>query len=103
MDDNATIHRVRNVQNWFVEPQPDFQHFPWPQHSPDFKPIENAWDLAERSIRQYSPLPSSLKNLKSCTANEWHFLEANAFQKHVDSKTKRIRAVMDTKDGLIKY
>ncbi|GFV34853.1 alpha-mannosidase 2 [Trichonephila clavipes] len=37
MDDIATIHRTRNVQNWFAE----HQHLPWPPHSPDPNPIEN--------------------------------------------------------------
>ncbi|KFM66807.1 hypothetical protein X975_10900, partial [Stegodyphus mimosarum] len=30
MDDNATVHCARSVQNWFTEHQSDFEHLPWP-------------------------------------------------------------------------
>ena len=75
MDDNAPIHRARSVQNWFAEHQPDFQHLSWPTHIPDLNPIENVWGTVERRIRQFSPLPSNLQDLKNCIANAWYSLD----------------------------
>ncbi|GFU52655.1 hypothetical protein TNCV_3134911 [Trichonephila clavipes] len=69
-------------KNWFAEHQSDFQHLPCPPHRPYLRPIENMWDMAERRIRQHSPLPSNLQNLKSCIANAWYSLDINALVKH---------------------
>ncbi|GFV99717.1 hypothetical protein TNCV_5080771 [Trichonephila clavipes] len=35
MDENATVHRARSVQNLFAEHQSDLQHLPCPPHSLD--------------------------------------------------------------------
>ncbi len=32
---------------------------PWPAHSPDMNPIENAWVILKRNLRQYSTYPAS--------------------------------------------
>ena len=103
MDDNATIHRARIVRDWFNEHQSDFQQLPWPPQSPELYPIENVWDMLERRIRQQSPLPSNLQDLKVCVANAWYSLDINALQKHVESIPSRIRAVIRAKGGPIKY
>ena len=103
MDDNVPVHQARSVQNWFAEHQSDFQHFFWPPHSPDLNLIENMWDMLESRIRQHSPLPSNLQDLKSCMANAWYSLNVNALQKLVDSMPKRIRAIICAIGGPIKY
>ncbi|GFU22896.1 hypothetical protein TNCV_2659341 [Trichonephila clavipes] len=72
-------------------------------HSLDLKPIENVWDIVERRIQQYSPLPSNLQDKKSCIVNAWYSLDVTALQKRVDSMPKRIRAVIHAKGGPIKY
>jgi len=33
---------------------------PWPPHSPDLNPIENAWALTEKSVRENAPAAESL-------------------------------------------
>ncbi|GFV52448.1 hypothetical protein TNCV_2771951 [Trichonephila clavipes] len=60
MDSNATTHRARSVQNWFTEPQSDFQHFSCPSHIRYLNLTENVRYMVERHIRQHSPLPSNL-------------------------------------------
>ena len=69
MDDNVPIHRDRSVQNWLTEHESDFQQLSWPPYSPDLNPIENVWNMVKRHLRQHSPLPSNLKDLKSCIAS----------------------------------
>ena len=98
MDDYAPIHWARSAQNRFAKHQCDFQHLSWSPHSPDLNPIENVWNMVKRCIRQHSPLPCNLQDLKSCIANVCYSLDVNALQKLVDSMPKRIRA----KDGPIK-
>ncbi|GFT74042.1 hypothetical protein TNCV_3707771 [Trichonephila clavipes] len=54
-------------------------------------------------IQQHSPLPSNLQDLKCCITIAWYSLEVNAFQKHIDTKLQRIRAVIRAKAKGTKY
>ena len=62
-DDNAHIHRARNVLDWFEMNSETFQHMNWPAQFPDLNPIENLWDELERKLRDTSPLPKTLPDL----------------------------------------
>jgi transposase len=52
MDDNARPHRARVVNEYLQK-----ETIEWPAKSPDFNPIEHAWDILQRRImaRQHQP------------------------------------------------
>jgi hypothetical protein len=44
-EDNASIHTAGTVHSRFEEREGQFQHFPWPAHSPNLNIIETLWSV----------------------------------------------------------
>lgn len=51
MDDNATPHRARIVNDYLQ--QKTIQGMDWPARSPDVNPIEHCWDMLQVDISFY--------------------------------------------------
>ena len=46
--DNATVHKVRSIQKWFVEIC--MEELDWPVQSPDLNSFKHIWDKLERCL-----------------------------------------------------
>jgi transposase len=100
-DDNAKIHISRKTREW--KERNGIESLPWPAQSPDINPIENLWKILKDRIQQRKPFPRTTQQLKVALEEEWGKLEPGILFNLVDSLPRRIKMVIDTKGGPIKY
>ena len=60
-NDNAPLHKVRDMQKWFIEI--GVEEVEWPAWSPDLNPIEHLWDELERRLGAMPNRPTSVPDL----------------------------------------
>ncbi|GIY17376.1 hypothetical protein CDAR_1601 [Caerostris darwini] len=75
----------------------------WPPRSPDMNPIENLWDIIERSVRAQNPAPSTLSQLWTSIETAWLNIPAEDFQRLVESMPRRVAALRRAKGGPTRY
>ena len=51
MQDNAPIHKTKNIDEWFKDHSVDV--LDWPPYSPDLNPIEHLWAELKQWINKY--------------------------------------------------
>ena len=59
--DNATVHKARSIQKWFVEI--GVEELDWRAQSPDLNYIEHLWDELERRLGARPNRPTSVPDL----------------------------------------
>lgn len=112
MQDNATVHTARIIQEWLVPwaAENGVQLLDWPPYSPDLNPEENQWKLVKDKIANdhdyLQELPNtrpSLNFVKTATMDEWWEIERRVLNHLVDSMPRRLQAVIDNNGWYTKY
>ncbi|KAG2200900.1 hypothetical protein INT46_000533 [Mucor plumbeus] len=102
--DNATPHTSVPTKQWFQR-----QGFPlklildWPSQSPDLNPIEHVWNQQKRRLNAYPARATTIAELEDRIHQEWYKFTKEDCLKYIDSMPNRIKAVIRSKDGPIRY
>lgn len=100
MQDGAPCHRARQV-NDFLKSN-NIELLDWPGNSPDLNPIENLWSVMKNKVA--AKQPTNLKSLEECIKQIWCKEFSNEYcQQLISSMPRRIKAVIDNKEGHTKY
>ncbi len=101
--DNAPCHKAQIISDWFPEHDNDFTLLKWPPQSPDLNPIEHLWDVVEREIHIMDVQPRNLQQQSDAIMSIWTKISEECFQHLVESKPRRIKAVLKAKWDPTRY
>ena len=100
-DDNAAPHRAAVVDQWKQHAQ--LRTLRWPSKSPDMNPIEHVWSHMKRKIRQQSPPPQNLEQLRQEMKNCWDDIPRDYLKRLVLSMPKRVNSLLVSRGGYTRY
>lgn len=100
MQDGDGTHTAKKVRNR-LENEGIEQLLPWPAHSPDLNPIENAWSIIERHLE--SVHPTSDRGLWQAMQDAWEKIDNNQLLRLCSNLPDRLQEVKDAKGGHTKY
>ena len=93
--DNARPHVARVCQDF--QANDNIGPLDWPPYSPDFSPIEHLWDELYRRVRRRRNTPNNLGQLRTALLEEWENIPMRKINALVNSKQRRIRAVINAR------
>lgn len=101
MHDNARPHTASIVNSYLREV--GINQMDWPARSPDMNPIEHAWDILGRRVRQRNPAPRNVEELKLALVEEWDNLPQEMIDSLIQSMGNRIQALLRARGGNTRY
>ena len=100
-NDNAPIHRARDVENY--KTRNNINCINWPAQSPDLNIIENVWLKLKRQLQNHAGNINTADELSNAIRHEWQQLPVDYIQGLYRSIPKRIRKVISVKGEMTKY
>lgn len=100
MQDGDGCHTAKRVRKR-LENEGIEQLLPWPAHSPDLNPIENAWSIVERHLE--SVHPTSDRGLWEAMNEGWAKIDETQLLRLCDSLPRRLEMVKEAQGGHTKY
>lgn len=97
--DNDPKHSSKLVKKFFTDEQ--IPVLKWPSQSPDLNPIENLWEILDRSVRTRTY--SNKGDLFASLQEKWSNLDMGIVDKLIESMPRRCQAVIDNKGYFTKY
>nr|CAH7764475.1 unnamed protein product [Callosobruchus chinensis] len=102
MDDNASPHRTRAVQQALENGK--IARLEWPAMSPDMNPIEHVWDYVSRAIFNRNNPPKSTQELIVAAIEEWDNIPQEVMNNlFIISLHRRVDALIRSRGGNTKY
>jgi transposase len=100
MQDGDGTHTARIVRN-LLESEGIEELRPWPSHSPDLNPIENAWSMIERHLETVHP--SSDRGLWEAMQEAWKNIGDAQLVRLCRSLPARLKALKEAQGGHTRY
>ena len=100
--DNAPAHRAHVTRNYLAANNVNVMT-PWPALSPDLNPIEHAWDIIGRRIRNLPNRPRTLPQLSQALINARSGLDQADVRRQVLSMRRRCTAVIQAAGHHTRY
>ncbi|KAJ1303144.1 hypothetical protein OPQ81_011345 [Rhizoctonia solani] len=101
MQDNASAHKAKIVQDWFQEH--GLEVFEWPANSSDLNPIENLWELIKRELYSYDTPASGMLELWTRVQEVWDKVTTQQCQDLIEIMPRRIQACIKAGGSPTKY
>nr|CAH7769938.1 unnamed protein product [Callosobruchus chinensis] len=102
MDDNATPHRTRAVQQALENG--NIARLEWPAMAPDMNPIEHVWDYVSRAIFNQNSPPRSTQELVVAAGEEWDNIPQEVINNNlIIGMHRRVDALIRSRGGNTKY
>jgi transposase len=99
--DNARVHTASLIQNWFRKH--NVTVLQWPSNSPDLNPIEHVWAYIKRRLFRYKQPAKDINQLWKRVEKIWRKLPSKLFRNLYESMPRRMRALLQSRGGPIKY
>ena len=75
----------------------------WPAQNPESNPIENAWALLKRRLRQRTTYPTNADNLFDALCEQWNLIPDSYFSNLIHSMSTRVHLVRKSKGRSTNY
>lgn len=100
-DDNARPHRARIVDNFLQDE--GIERMDWPSKSPDFNPIEHAWDILGRKAVAHVTETTTLQQFRVILQEEWQRIGQPQIRRLIQRMRRRCEASIAARGGHTPY
>ena len=100
MHDNDGIHTAKAVQNRLQKLGVELLS-PWPAHSPDLNPIENAWSMVEQHLEKVNSCTT--QGLWQAMQDAWNKIDEGILDRLTSSLPRRLEEVIEADGGSTRY
>ncbi|KAL7876396.1 hypothetical protein AOLI_G00113590, partial [Acnodon oligacanthus] len=73
----------------------------WPSMSLDLNPIEHLWGILKRKVEECKVL--NIRQIRDVVMEEWKSIPVATYEALVNSKPRRVKAVLENNGGYTKY